>query len=171
VFRVNVQDGIVINVTDANWTLTFVPIMSTLASASTSQIVTLPHIPELFDSGFLDVLLPANAAPSATSSPQKPETALNPEAPTNPLMEALKVSGQHTLTDNNDAAFNTTGSATLDAFQALAPQSETAKLDELLKDAWREDPALTLRMIWNARSIHDGKGEKELFYQYVVFIS
>ncbi|KIJ09162.1 hypothetical protein PAXINDRAFT_87872 [Paxillus involutus ATCC 200175] len=35
----------------------------------------------------------------------------------------------------------------------------------MLENAWAEDPALTLRMIWSARSIHDGKGDKELFYR------
>ncbi|KIJ06903.1 hypothetical protein PAXINDRAFT_51147, partial [Paxillus involutus ATCC 200175] len=33
----------------------------------------------------------------------------------------------------------------------------------MLENAWSEDPVLTVRIIWNARSIHDGKGDKELF--------
>lgn len=41
------------------------------------------------------------------------------------------------------------------------------KVDRFLGSAWEEDPNLTLRIIWNTRSIHDGKGEKELFYRYV----
>ena len=32
--------------------------------------------------------------------------------------------------------------------------------------AWAEDPDLTLKIIWNLRSIHDGKSEKEGFYRY-----
>jgi hypothetical protein len=35
----------------------------------------------------------------------------------------------------------------------------------LLAKAWEEDPSLTLRIIWNTRSIHNGKGDKELFYR------
>jgi hypothetical protein len=149
--------------------------MASLASASTSQIVTLPHLPELFDPNFLDVLLPPSPSSSSHVAAQvtkKAEPSPAPDAssstPTNPLMTALKASSSATTTDNGDPAFKTTGSALLDAFQALAPQSETSKLADLLKDAWAEDPAFTLRMIWNTRSIHDGKGEKELFYKLVL---
>jgi len=42
-----------------------------------------------------------------------------------------------------------------------------AGIDALLAKLWAEDPALTLRVIWNTRSIHDGKGDKELFYKCV----
>jgi hypothetical protein len=135
-----------------------------LGSASTSQIVGLPHLPELFDPNYLDALLPAKPAAVDASEPPRADA-----TPTNPLMEALKedakIANASTRTDNGDPAFSSTGSATLDAFQALAPQSDTGKLDLLLKDAWKEDPTLTLHIIWNARSIHDGKGERELFYQ------
>lgn len=38
-------------------------------------------------------------------------------------------------------------------------------IDSVLARAWAEDPALTLKIIWNTGSIHDGKGDKELFYR------
>jgi hypothetical protein len=142
-----------------------------LASASTSQVVTLPHLPELFDSDFLDVLVPSKPAAAKPEEPSKSPEPAKAESgtPASPFMDALKKEADtlssRARTDNGDPAFSSTGSATLDAFQALAPQSETSKLPQLLKDAWTEDPDLTLHMIWNARSIHDGKGEKELFYQ------
>ncbi|KAI0262261.1 hypothetical protein BGY98DRAFT_1092197 [Russula aff. rugulosa BPL654] len=42
---------------------------------------------------------------------------------------------------------------------------DTLTIDGVLAKAWAEDPALTLKIIWNTRSIHDGKGDKELFYR------
>lgn len=61
-------------------------------------------------------------------------------------------------------AYSSTGSATLDAFNGLNWWS-FQQINKALERAWAEDPALTLRIIWNMRSIHDGKGENELFYR------
>jgi hypothetical protein len=154
---------------DLGGTLSPPAMSNALASASTSQVVTLPYLPELFDSNFLDVLLPPKPEAKPDEPVKQPEPAKVDPAPPISYVDALKkeadAANARTRTDNGDPAFASTGSATLDAFQALAPQSETSKLPQLLKDAWTEDPDLTLHMIWNARSIHDGKGEKELFYQ------
>ena len=73
------------------------------------------------------------------------------------MMEALKSTTHQTFTDNAAPAYNSTLSATLDAFQALAPHAKGASVYEHLDKAWAEDPNLTLRMIWNTRSLHDGK--------------
>jgi hypothetical protein len=61
-------------------------------------------------------------------------------------------------------AFNSTGSATLDAFNFLNRWTYE-EVNERLEKAWNEDPSMALRLIWNIRSIHDGKSEKELFYR------
>ncbi|KAH9969826.1 hypothetical protein BC827DRAFT_36870 [Russula dissimulans] len=127
------------------------------AAASTSQIVTLPHIPELFDPNFLDVLLPPQSVPKNHSD-------VAPPVPKNAFIDALKSVARHKFTQNGAPAFSSTLSSTLDAFQCLSTEMSPARIDALLAKAWEEDPALTLRIIWNARSIHDGKGDKELFY-------
>ncbi|VDC05994.1 unnamed protein product [Peniophora sp. CBMAI 1063] len=133
-----------------------------MGPTGTTQDVTLPHMPELFRSDFLDVLLPmANASSEASTSTS---TLDNPTF-TNPLMAALKASTNQTETWNGAEAFKSTLSATLDAFQALGPGSVGAVIEENLASAWREAPRLALRIIWNVRSIHDGKGEKEVFYR------
>ncbi|EPQ55367.1 hypothetical protein GLOTRDRAFT_106062 [Gloeophyllum trabeum ATCC 11539] len=80
-------------------------------------------------------------------------------------MDALKSTANQTLTWNGSPAFESTGSAMLDAFQHLNRYASWDIIDSCLSKAWEEDPALTLRLIWNTRSIHDGKSEKELFYQ------
>ncbi|KZT27099.1 hypothetical protein NEOLEDRAFT_1176895 [Neolentinus lepideus HHB14362 ss-1] len=130
---------------------------STPAAAATSQTVTLPFVEELFNPNFLDVLLPATRNPVSVSSVV--------DTPQNPMMDALKSTASHTLTWNDAPAFSSTGSATLDAFQHLTRYASWDTIDSALTKAWKEDPTITLRLIWNTRSIHDGKGEKELFYQ------
>ncbi len=134
--------------------------MSTPGSASTSQVVTLPHIAELFDPYFLDVLLP----PPQSSSGAKIDT---PE-PENAFMNALKSVAHRKVTQNLAPAFNSTLSHTLDAFQSLSTRMSTQRINVMLSNAWKEDPNIALRIIWNTRSIHDGKGDKELFYRYVL---
>lgn len=132
--------------------------MTIPAPASTSRVVTLPHIPELFDPNFLDVLLP-----------QRPASVTNvvTPVPKNAFMDALKSVSHHKLTQNGAPAFSSTLSSTLDAFQSLSADMMAVRIDRLLAKSWAEDPALTLRVIWNTRSIHHGKGDKELFYRYV----
>ncbi|KAI0301089.1 hypothetical protein B0F90DRAFT_1817122 [Multifurca ochricompacta] len=130
--------------------------MSTPAAASTSQIITIPHIPELFDPDFLNVLLPPH-----------PTTRVNLDKPVskNTFMTALASVAHHKHTRNAAPAFSSTLSHTLDAFQSLSVQMPTERINAVLSKAWEEDPTLTLRIIWNTRSIHDGKGDKELFYK------
>src|SRR5712691_7781743 len=132
--------------------------MSIPAATSTSRVVTLPHIRELFDPNFLDVLLPGRPAPL---------TNVGSPAPKNPFMDALKSVSHHKLTQNGAPAFSSTLSSMLDAFQSSSADMAAARIDALLTKSWAEDPAVTLRVIWKMRSIHDGKGNKELFYRCV----
>ncbi|KAF8993016.1 hypothetical protein BDQ17DRAFT_1392732 [Cyathus striatus] len=138
--------------------------MSTIADprTATSQVITLPNIPELFNPNFLDILLPPTNHSSDTKLPNQNE---NPPAPPNAMIEALKLTGNRTYTENRARAYNSTGSPLLDAFQLLNSYLKRAKIARHLSKAWMEDPSLTLKIIWNLRSIHDGKGDKRLFYR------
>ncbi len=126
--------------------------MSIPLAASTSRVVTLPYIRELFDPNFLDVLLPPRPTPVTNVAA--------------PVAKNAKSVAHHMFTQNGAPAFSSTLSSTLDAFHSLSAQMSTARIDAVLAEAWEEDPALTLKIIWNTRSIHDGKGDKELFYRY-----
>lgn len=126
-------------------------------AAASSQIVTIPVIPELYDPNFLDVLLPKRDVPLSME--------VRPAEATHPMIDALKTTTNRTRTTNNDPAYSSTLSSTLDAFQAFKPHCADSKLNDILPKAWDEDPALTLRIIWNSRSIHDGKSDRESFYQ------
>ena len=136
--------------------------MSAPAAVASSQNVTIPALPELYDANFLDRLVPKIKSTSeATESSQDVQTV-------NPMMEALKGSTHRTHTTNSAQTYDSTSSATLDAFHMLRPFTSGSDIYSCLDKSWKEDPGMTLRVIWNLRSIHDGKGEKELFYQYAL---
>ncbi|KAJ7821900.1 hypothetical protein B0H14DRAFT_2371069 [Mycena olivaceomarginata] len=80
-------------------------------------------------------------------------------------MDALRQFSHRTRTENNAPAYDSTLSATLDAFHKLTYFSWGPSVGELLDKAWAENPHLTLKIVWNLRSIHDGKAEKEAFYR------
>lgn len=136
------------------------------AAAASSQNVTLPVIPELYSPNFLDALLPIK---DDAASPAEPQPLVESDDGTvelgNTLMDALTRTVHRTFTENGAPAYASTTSPTLDAFQALCPRAHGANISRYLGKAWEEDPELTLRIIWNSRSIHDGKGEREVFYQ------
>ncbi|KAF8549941.1 hypothetical protein OG21DRAFT_1447259 [Imleria badia] len=87
------------------------------------------------------------------------------EVATNAMMDALRSVAHQKLTANDAPAFSSTLVSTLDAYLGLRSGIPGEKVDHYLENAWAEDPNLTLRIIWSTRSIHDGKGEKELFYR------
>ncbi|KAH8823311.1 hypothetical protein DL96DRAFT_1698022 [Flagelloscypha sp. PMI_526] len=80
-------------------------------------------------------------------------------------MDALKSTIGQTRTANNAPAYDTTGDPVLDAFQFINQDSYSPKVGDLLEKSWKQDPTLTLHSIWNLRSIHDGKSQKEVFYR------
>ncbi|KAG8906412.1 hypothetical protein FRB99_006914 [Tulasnella sp. 403] len=130
---------------------------STYSPSQSSQDVTIPYIPELFDPDYLDKLFP-KAAPSVSAAPAN-------LAPSHPFMDALREEANMTRTDNNAPAFASTKSLALDAFSTLDQNTSTAEVHKLIRESWSEDPESTLRIIWNLRSIHEGKGAKYGFYR------
>jgi len=136
--------------------------MASSASATSSQNVTLPVIPELFDPNFLDILIP----PSTDG--RVPVRVVTPTI-NNPMMDALQSTAHHAFTENDAPTYDSTLSATLDAFKGMSRYAYGDKVNHYLAKAWEEDPELTIRIIWNLRSIHDGKAEKEAFYRSVLF--
>ncbi|KAK6343672.1 hypothetical protein TWF730_011262 [Orbilia blumenaviensis] len=127
--------------------------------ASTSQKVTLPHLPELYKADFLDILIPSIARGPVTT----PKDA--PPSPENSMISALNAKGNEVRTQNNAPAFRSTGNALVDAFLRPTVYHQTASIDDLLRPAWEEDPETTLRIIFYFRSIHDGKNDRKLFYR------
>ncbi|PTB39318.1 hypothetical protein M441DRAFT_59375 [Trichoderma asperellum CBS 433.97] len=69
------------------------------------------------------------------------------------------------LTENSDVAFRSTNSPVVDLFYELEEVVSGPRLQELLEAAWAEQPLVTLKIIFNARSIHLGKSSKHVFYR------
>lgn len=68
-------------------------------------------------------------------------------------------------TENDDVAYRESGSVLVDAFFELEDVISGHRLRTVLENAWAEDPDATLRIIWNARSIHLGKASRNSFYR------
>ena len=71
------------------------------------------------------------------------------------------------LTANQGVAHRSTNDPRLDLFTELEKVVKGERLRDLLEASWAVDPLDTLRIIWNARSIHIGKGERESFYRCI----
>ncbi|KAI1069840.1 hypothetical protein LB507_007980 [Fusarium sp. FIESC RH6] len=69
------------------------------------------------------------------------------------------------LTENGDLAYRNSEDALVDLFHELEEVVSGPRLNELLFAAWRENPAATLRIIFNSRSIHLGKSSRITFYR------
>ncbi|RYP89927.1 hypothetical protein DL770_003948 [Monosporascus sp. CRB-9-2] len=104
-----------------------------------------------------------------------PDTKGN-ETPTHPFMAGLKSHGMDAtpepqdmknkmFTENGDLANRSTGNPVLDLFSSLEKVISGPHLFELLNASWADDPLMTLKVIFNARSIHLGKAEKVTFYR------
>ncbi|KAH7238199.1 hypothetical protein BKA59DRAFT_238206 [Fusarium tricinctum] len=68
-------------------------------------------------------------------------------------------------TENGDLAYRSSEDALVDLFQELEDVVSGPRLLELLSAAWKENPIATLRIIFNARSIHLGKSSRTTFYR------
>lgn len=68
------------------------------------------------------------------------------------------------LTENNDLAYQSTTDDLVDLMAELEDVITGPRLKDLLTSAWRADPLMTLKLIFNARSIHLGKSSRKAFY-------
>ncbi|KAK5241053.1 hypothetical protein LTR16_009813, partial [Cryomyces antarcticus] len=69
------------------------------------------------------------------------------------------------LTENSDVAYRSTTSPLVNLFQEMEKSTWGPHLRGLLDAAWKEDSLATLKIIWNVRSIHLGKSDRESFYR------
>ncbi|KAM4054404.1 hypothetical protein HRG_005274 [Hirsutella rhossiliensis] len=69
------------------------------------------------------------------------------------------------LTENADVALRSSTNPLVDLFAELEDVVSGPRLRQLLDAAWAEDPSATLKLIFNARSIHLGKGSRGSFYR------
>ncbi|ORX39309.1 hypothetical protein BD324DRAFT_619219 [Kockovaella imperatae] len=112
-------------------------------------------------SGRFKAAIDLNANTRSTSSP------LNPKS--HPFVNAMNKLPD-VRTENGAFAYSTTNSALLDLFDDFKPGVHPPVLFKGLEAAWNVDPEMTLRIIFHARSIHEGKGFKEGFYRAMAWL-
>ena len=105
----------------------------------------------------------------------KKQTQAPAQAPTgNPFVDGLKSYTETSepkdmenkmLTENGDIAFRSTNQPLVDLFYELEEVVSGPRLHELLNAAWACDPLATVKIIFNARSIHLGKSSRLSFYR------
>ncbi|KAJ1308717.1 hypothetical protein OPQ81_004408 [Rhizoctonia solani] len=127
-------------------------------SKSPARDVTVPESAQIVTpiSQLLERLLPV---------PVKPTPAPHGASFDSPFVAAMKEVQNRARTENNAEAYESTTSATLDAFSGLNANSTGKEIHEQLAKSWEESPEITLRIIWNMRSIHEGHSNKIGFYR------
>ncbi|KAK1059157.1 hypothetical protein LTR74_012845 [Friedmanniomyces endolithicus] len=75
------------------------------------------------------------------------------------------------LTENADVAHRTSGEVLVDLFYELEAVVSGSRLSDLLEKAWESDSDATLKIVWNARSIHLGKSDRMTFYRAVGWLA
>ena len=70
-----------------------------------------------------------------------------------------------TLTENLDLAYASANNPLVDLFNDLDHFAGVDHVRNLLRTAWAHDPLITLKIIFNSRSIHLGKASRTVFYR------
>jgi hypothetical protein len=144
----------------------FAPSTTTPASVSSprdsKRDVTVPSLPELHDPNFLDRLLP----PPAVVPAAKPKVDAQHTQGTS-FMATMATASNRKRTTNHAAGFSSTLDPTLDAFDSVSQKTNWNDIKPLttLRRSYEYDPVTTVKIIFNLRSIHEGKSEREGFYR------
>lgn len=133
----------------------------------------LPFDPALANEALLDQLI--TSLHPTTVAPTKESTLIPTEPSSNPFFDSLRTpilqiheapiqstpsTKNLALTENGGVTNLSTLSPTLDLFHELS-SVRNPLLADLLAQSWKVDPLETLKIIFSARSIPRGKGEKE----------
>ena len=72
---------------------------------------------------------------------------------------------QKTYTENGAAARNTTGDARLDLFATIGSlrRADPERIELLFAEAYQADPLFALKILFYARDIREGLGERRVF--------
>ena len=79
--------------------------------------------------------------------------------------DEMRKAGSFTRTENGAVALNTTGAACLDFFGTVGSlrEAEEARVCALFAEAWKEDPLFATKIVFYARDIRGGLGERKTF--------
>ncbi|KAK4687558.1 hypothetical protein P7C73_g2568, partial [Tremellales sp. Uapishka_1] len=121
---------------------------------------------------FLALLSAPLASTIDSLIPHTPHTLTSPvTAPVTPapFLQAL-VNVPDTQTDKGAAAFSSSHAPLVDLFFDFTPGVEAEHLFDLLGKAWNQDAVSTLKVIFHARSIHEGKGYKDGAFRALAWV-
>ncbi len=79
--------------------------------------------------------------------------------------EAAKMNATFTRTENGAVALNTTGDARLDLFGTIGSlrSAEKERITRLFAEAWKADPLFATKIVFYARDVRGGLGERQTF--------
>lgn len=84
---------------------------------------------------------------------------------TTSMLQALKRESDRTVTENGAAAVKSTGASTLDLFAVIGAlrSAEDAEIIRRFMRAWAEDHDIAMKLLFYARDIRGGLGERRVF--------
>ena len=84
---------------------------------------------------------------------------------------AFRNASHLTETENGATALNTTGSKLVDLFATIGAlrNSDQTRIERLFADAYAEDPLLATKIIFYARDVREGLGERETFRKLLTY--
>ena len=85
--------------------------------------------------------------------------------------DAFRNASHLTETENGATALNTTGSKLVDLFATIGSlrDADQTRIERLFADAYAEDPLLATKIIFYARDIREGLGERETFRKLLAY--
>lgn len=139
---------------------------STTATESFTEVTQSTGSALAQDIGAMDIDVPTISSEDGENTPVI--------ATRNPFIDGLLAHGDNstvnlqnkTFTANGDLAYISSTNPLVDLFSELEENlSAGPRLRDLLNEAWAEDPLMTVKIIFNARSIHLGKASRLCLYQ------
>ena len=87
--------------------------------------------------------------------------------------EAMKKEGRYTRTENGAVALNTTNNALLDLFGVIGSlrTSDDVRIETLFAEAYKEDPLFATKIVFYARDIRGGLGERKTFRTLIRYMA
>jgi len=118
------------------------------------------QLPSSLDKASVDAFVKSLAQPLLQGSAERlqgldPREADPEYTPPNP---------QRVLTENAGTTFDTSASACVDVFFKIVQDTPDDTVEELLSEAWQENPGDALKLIAQLRDIRHGKSERERTY-------
>lgn len=86
---------------------------------------------------------------------------------------AMKNESTHTFTENGARAHNTTNNACLDLFGTIGAlrSRDDADVQRLFSEAYKEDKLLATKILFYARDIREGCGERKIFRNLIKYLA